>query len=100
PMTQFDAMAMPMWDVFQRKSDLTPYASKPAQVTLDDLNPPRKELRGKELHWAERSQGIDFGRVDEADEDTLNRILWHAMKGVDAPYPEESTNARRKEKRH
>jgi hypothetical protein len=22
-----------------------------------------------------------------ADEDTLNRILWHAVKGVGAPYP-------------
>jgi hypothetical protein len=22
------------------------------------------------------------------DEDTLNRILWHAMRGYDAPYPE------------
>jgi hypothetical protein len=24
---------------------------------------------------------------DRADEDTLNRIIWHSVKGVDAPYP-------------
>jgi len=25
--------------------------------------------------------------VDRCPEDLLNRILWHAMKGSDAPYP-------------
>jgi len=24
---------------------------------------------------------------DQADEDTLNRIIWHSVKGVDSPYP-------------
>jgi hypothetical protein len=31
---------------------------------------------------------LNFTEGDAADEDTLNRILWHAMKGYDAPYPE------------
>jgi len=30
--------------------------------------------------------------VDAADEETLNRILWHAMKGLDARFPAEFTN--------
>ena len=31
---------------------------------------------------------MKFGqKEDQADEDTLNRILWHSVKGVNAPYP-------------
>ena len=30
---------------------------------------------------------VRLDEVDEADEDTLNRILWHSVKGGDAPYP-------------
>jgi hypothetical protein len=30
---------------------------------------------------------LDFDKEDEADEETLNRILWHAMRGYDTPYP-------------
>ncbi|MFN0127448.1 MAG: hypothetical protein ACKV19_12260, partial [Verrucomicrobiales bacterium] len=37
---------------------------------------------------AERSEELNFREVDKAPEDTLNRILWNAMKGGDAPYPE------------
>jgi hypothetical protein len=32
--------------------------------------------------------------VDEADEDTFNRILWHAMKGHNIPYPAAAGRAR------
>ena len=38
--------------------------------------------------WAERALKLSFTEGDAADEDTLNRILWHAMKGYDTPYPE------------
>jgi hypothetical protein len=30
---------------------------------------------------------LDFDDVDRADEDTFNRILWHAVKGSGVPYP-------------
>jgi hypothetical protein len=30
---------------------------------------------------------------DPADEDDLNRILWHAAKGLDAPYPADLAGA-------
>ena len=96
PMTQFDAMAPAMWDVFKSEADLTPYTAKPARVRLDEVNPPRKALQGKALHWARKSMEQVLERVDEAEEDAMNRILWHAMKGVDARYPVEFTNAGRK----
>ncbi len=31
---------------------------------------------------------IELEEGDEADEDTLNRILWHAVRGRDDTYPQ------------
>lgn len=42
---------------------------------------------GEELHWARNSMEQNFNEVDRADEDPLNRILWHSLKGAGAPYP-------------
>jgi hypothetical protein len=30
---------------------------------------------------------MDFSDYDRVDEDTLNRILWHSIKGANAAYP-------------
>jgi YVTN family beta-propeller protein len=99
PMTQFDAMAPPMREVFQSEPDLRPYAARPVTVPLDELNPPRRALRGQALHWAKKSEEQRLERVDEAEEDEMNRILWHAMKGVDARYPAEFTSDGKKKTR-
>jgi len=48
---------------------------------LSDIKDPR------ERHWAEVSLSLPLDDVDEADEDTLNRILWHAQTGRDDTYP-------------
>ena len=34
------------------------------------------------------SAAMNFREVDRAPEDALNRILWRAMRGTAAPYPE------------
>ena len=39
------------------------------------------------MKWAKASVRQDFRRIDQADEDTLNRILWHSARGGQAPYP-------------
>jgi hypothetical protein len=91
PMTQFDAMAPAMWDVFTDRPDLTPYSARPAEVALDEVNPPRSALSGTALYWAEKSMEQNLAAVDAIDEDTMNRILWYAMKGEHLPYPEEFT---------
>ena len=44
-----------------------------------------EDPRGR--HWAEVSLSLPLDDIDEADEDTLNRILWHAQKGRDDTYP-------------
>ncbi|MEI7526881.1 MAG: hypothetical protein WCJ95_21210 [Mariniphaga sp.] len=54
----------------------------------DQLNPPLKGLTGKQLSWAKKSLEQDLDDFDRIDEDTFNRIIWHAMKGYERPYPE------------
>jgi hypothetical protein len=88
PMNQLDLSATPMRNCFQDKPDLTPYTAVPNKVPLDELNPPLGQLKGPALYWAKKSLELNLAREDEADEDTLNRILWHAMRGYDTPYPE------------
>ena len=68
----------------------------PNRIPLDELNPALSELEGERLHWARKNLEQDFGRIDAADEDTLNRIIWHSVKGVDAPYPAEYAGAHEK----
>ncbi|MEK7476240.1 MAG: bifunctional YncE family protein/alkaline phosphatase family protein [Candidatus Coatesbacteria bacterium] len=88
PLNQMDAMAPLMTACFGEKPDLTPYMARPNEVPLDQMNPEKKTLAPNERHWAELSERLDFAHVDAANEDTLNRILWHAMRGTE-PYPAE-----------
>jgi hypothetical protein len=81
-----DAMSPLMTACFGEKPDLTPYTALPNQVPLDKMNPDKKSLAPNERHWADASDRLDFTHVDAANEDTLNRILWHAMRGNE-PYP-------------
>jgi len=87
PMNQVDLSATPMRGCFQGEPDLTPYKSRPLQTAIDELNPPLVLISGHQRYWAERSLELDLDEVDEADEDTFNRILWHYVKGYDVPYP-------------
>lgn len=93
PMNQMDALAPLMSDCFVDQPDLAPFTALPNNVPIDELNPPKEKLGAKALHWAELSLAQNFEKVDRADEDSLNRIIWHAMKGVDAPYPAEFAGA-------
>ncbi len=88
PMNQLDLSATPMWNCFQATPDLTSYVSKPNKIPLDEMNPDLRKLKGQALYWARKSLAMNFEKGDEADEDTLNRILWHSVRGYDAPYPE------------
>ena len=51
------------------------------------MNPRAEVLSEQERYWAARSAELPLRQPDAADEDTLNRILWHAAKGVDTLYP-------------
>jgi YVTN family beta-propeller protein len=94
PMNQLDLSATAMRDCFQEQTDLTPYTSIPNKVALDEMNQPLNQLKGQALRWAEESLKLDLDEADEADEDTFNRILWHAAHGDGKPYPEAYAGAR------
>ena len=86
PMTQLDLSATPMRNCFANAPDLTPYVHVKNNIPLDEMNKPARKLKGKAKEFALKSMELDFDEEDKADEDTLNRILWFAMRG-DQPYP-------------
>jgi YVTN family beta-propeller protein len=80
PMTQHDAAAPPMVNSFMAKPDLSGFRALPAKIDLMTRNPPQG-------YGAAISARMDFSDYDRIDEDALNRVLWHSIKGVDVPYP-------------
>lgn len=88
PMNQLDASATAMANCFTEKPDLTPYKAVKNNIPLDQLNPPVSAIKDpRQLHWANVSLKMPFDDVDEADEDTLNRVIWHSVRGRDDTYP-------------
>ena len=80
PMTQHDAAAPPMVNAFMSKPDLAGFTAMPAKIDLMTKNLPQG-------YGAAASVAMDFSEYDRIDEDALNRILWHSIKGVEVPYP-------------
>ncbi len=80
PMTQHDAAAPPMVNTFMAKPDLSGFTALPARIDLMTKNPDHG-------YGAVISARMDFREYDRVDEDALNRVLWHSIKGVDVPYP-------------
>jgi hypothetical protein len=88
PMNQMDATASPMSDCFTDVPDLTPFSSVPNQVPLDQVNPDPKRITHRVLRQdALTCARLPLDEVDRCPEDLFNRILWRAMKGPEAPYP-------------
>lgn len=89
PMNQFDASATPMFDCFTDSADFTPFKSVANNVPLDEMNPDPKAITDPQLRrGALASSRMNFRQVDRAPEDTLNRVLWRAMRGTKDPYPD------------
>ena len=80
PMSQFDAVAMPMSNSFTNKPDLSPYKALPALVDLNERN--------KTTAWgADLSRKMDLTREDAADDLILNEIIWRSVRGASHPMP-------------
>lgn len=89
PMNQLDASATPMTDCFTMTPDFTPFTAVTNNVPLDEMNPDPKKISDPLLRrYAQASARLPLREPDKCPEDLLNRILWHAMKGSQAPYPE------------
>jgi YVTN family beta-propeller protein len=87
PMNQMDAMAPVMRDCFVATPDLKPYTALPNRIPLNKMNPKKVALSGEELKLAQTSEQQDFSEPDLVNDDAMNRILWHSVKGVETPYP-------------
>ena len=99
PMNQLDLSATPMRNCFQGQPDLTPYTCLPNTIALDEMNPPLKKLTAKALFWAKKSMELNLEEEDQAEEDTFNRILWHATRG-ETPYPAAFVGLRSPSRQH
>ena len=89
PMNQMDATATPMFDCFTNTPDFTAYSALTNNVPLDQMNPQPKAVLDPLLRrQAYASARLPLQKADQCPEALLNRILWHAMKGSQAPYPE------------
>lgn len=87
PMNQLTMASNPMIACFQEEPDFTPYKARPNEIPLDQMNQNIAQLRGKARYYAKQSMELSLDDIDMADEGTFNRILWHAVKGVNTPYP-------------
>ncbi len=93
PMNQMDASATPMASCFTEKPDFRPYRAVKNRIPLDRLNPKVAMITDpREKKWALASLALPLEEVDEADEDTLNRILWFAVRRRDDTYPSWAVN--------
>ncbi|MGD9647492.1 MAG: alkaline phosphatase family protein [Pirellulales bacterium] len=88
PMNIMDASATSLGDCFTARPDFAPYDVVPNQVPLDEMNPDPQAIREPLLReLAEASAELPLEEIDRCPEELLNRILWHAQRGADAPFP-------------
>jgi YVTN family beta-propeller protein len=106
PLTQFDLVASPMFDVFGDVPDFTPYTHVPATLPLNQgpngaylgwssLGPSFGELELTPLQkaWIEASNEMlkdKATKADAADENFLNHAIWYSATNWKRPYPGET----------
>ena len=80
PMSQYDAAAVPFYECFSNKPDLSPYVAQPAQVDLEQRNVAVNES-------SKRSQLFNFAKEDAVPDLELNEVIWKYVKGENAALP-------------
>jgi DNA-binding beta-propeller fold protein YncE len=78
-LSKFDHYGRPLREIFTGTPNLTPYVTLKSEQPLYEMNPAKGAS-------AQASLELDLDRVDAADEETFNRILWTILKGQQ-PYP-------------
>ncbi len=90
---QLAAQAPAMEACFTGTPALTPYTARPNIIPLDERNKPANVLQGVERQLALASEAMDLSQPDRINEDSFNRILWHASMGINTPYPAQFAGA-------
>ena len=88
--TEWDFKAKPADVLYQSTLPLPPREEKHAALEADQGAPARLE-RSPDW-WKERTQHLDFSRIDAVDLEAFNRIFWEGIMG-DRPYPAERSGA-------
>jgi YVTN family beta-propeller protein len=93
PMSQYDALALPLMDWDTTPSNAEPYdAVLPPREIIAQTNPILPRLtQGQSLtpleQLAAASDQMDFTHADAAPADLLNQIIWKSVKGADSHMP-------------
>jgi len=80
PLSQYDAAALPMYNAFSPKADISAYKLVEPKYDINEKNI-------AEAYGQERSDAMDFTREDAIEEASLNEILWKSIKGLHSPVP-------------
>jgi YVTN family beta-propeller protein len=80
PMGQYDAIAIPMLNCFQKKPDLTPYNLLQNTYPLDEKNP-------EDAYGAKECLAMDFKHIDATPMLRHNEIVWKSIRGIDSKMP-------------
>ncbi len=86
-MSLFDLIAEDMRAAFTADPTVEPYTAEKPHISLFDENPTKQALKGDPRKAAIQSAKMNFTVPDAAPTERLNRILWHAVKGWNVPYP-------------
>jgi DNA-binding beta-propeller fold protein YncE len=86
-LTYFDDRAPSLVADFQQQPVLEDYTARPAQIPLDEVNPPNAPGAKQSARW-------DFSRPDRAPEQELNRVIWKSVKGTRSEPPPPILTAR------
>jgi YVTN family beta-propeller protein len=80
PLSAYDGGAAPLYDAFSATPNLEPFTALPAKIDVTAKNT-------RAAPGAAVSAQLDFDHADKVPDGILNTILWHAVKGPDAPLP-------------
>ncbi|MCX7625018.1 MAG: bifunctional YncE family protein/alkaline phosphatase family protein [Candidatus Sumerlaeaceae bacterium] len=80
PMSQFDAAARPLYEVFTNTPDYTPYKALPATWPLDEKNPPHAPMQRE-------SAALNLEAEDSNPDLLFNEIIWKSVRGADSVMP-------------
>ena len=78
-LSKFDYYGRPLREIFTGTPNFAPYVALKSEQPLNEFNPAKNPT-------AQASLELDLDRVDAADEDAFNRILWSLLKDGQ-PYP-------------
>lgn len=80
PMSQYDAAATPMWKCFTPQPDYTSFDVLPASYNIREMNRAKTAI-------ADESAAFNLEVMDAAPDVAFSRVIWKAVKGLDAEMP-------------